>query len=253
MRIDDAGPPLTIEPLHTRSYAEDVHRQLRSAILRGEAPPDSRLPTEAELGARFAVSRTVIREAIAHLRAEGLVVSRQGKGMFVASRAMPPVLRFTRLRSDADALVHLFELRVVVEIGAAELAARVRTKADLAALRAALDAMHDAIEAGANGADADVAFHYAVARATHNPYFAEFLDFVGTRFREALTGAWQNSRERGHGPYPALAEHARLFDAIERGDPAAAGRAARAHLDRAAARLGYARAGRHGKTAGRRR
>lgn len=234
---------LTIKPVASASLFETVSRQLRRAIVSGEVSLGSRLPSETGLAARFGVSRTVIREAIAHLRSEGLVVTYQGKGMFVASTSSANVLRFTGTRHDRESLSQLFELRAVVEIGAAELAARHRSLADLAKLKRSLASMKHSIERedAEGGADADVAFHFAVTRATRNPYFGEVLDFLRGRFREAVTHAWANSRATGHGPYPAYAEHERIFAAIVAADPVAAARATRIHVDKAAARLGFAR------------
>lgn len=236
---------LTIEPVAGTSLFENVYRQLRKAIVSGEAPAGGRLPSETGLAARFGVSRTVIREAIAHLRSEGLVVTYQGKGMFVASTSSANVLRFTGTRHDRQSLPQLFELRAVVEIGAAELAARHRGPADVAKLKRSLASMKLSIERedAAGGADADVAFHFAVARATRNPYFSDVLDFLRGRFRDAVAHAWSHSRAAGHGPYPAYSEHERIFAAIAAADPAAAARATRIHLDKAAERLGFARPG----------
>lgn len=238
-------PSLTIEPVAGTSLFEHVYRQLRKAIVSGEVRTGSRLPSETGLAERFGVSRTVIREAIAHLRSEGLVVTYQGKGMFVASTSSANVLRFTGTRHDLESLSQLFALRAVVEIGAAELAARHRGRADLARLRRSLASMKLSIqrEDAAAGADADVAFHFAIAHATGNPYFGEVLDFLRGRFREAVTHAWTHSRAAGHGPYPAYAEHERIFAAIAAADPVGAARATRLHVDRAAARLGFARPG----------
>lgn len=242
----DPRPGLRLTSVGGTSLLANVSAQLRDAIARGDAPPGSRLPTEAELTTRFGVSRTVVREAIAHLRAEGLVVAYQGKGMYVTSSAAPNVLRLADARHDQRSLARLFELRAVVEVGAAEVAARHREPADLAQMRQALATMRRAIDSGdgslaASGADGDVAFHYAIARATQNPYFGEVLDFLRARFRGAIARAWANSRAAGHGPVPAYAEHLKMFEAIEAGDARAAARAARNHLDRAARRLGFER------------
>ena len=66
--------------------SDAVGSALEKRIRSGALTPGERLPTEAQLGAQFAVSRAVVREAVARLKAEGLVESRQGSGVFVATR-----------------------------------------------------------------------------------------------------------------------------------------------------------------------
>ena len=98
--------------------------QLTHDILSGRLKAGERLPTEQRMMAAFGVSRTVVREAAAALKSEGLVVSRRGSGAFVAEDASR---RPFRIDPDAlgtnGAIVHVMELRLCVEIEAAALAA----------------------------------------------------------------------------------------------------------------------------------
>ena len=89
-------PPLTLEtPAHDAAlgcspravFAHALVERLSGEILSGRLAPGAQLPTEQELIAASGVSRTVVREAIAALRAEGLVVTRQGAGAFCSPRA----------------------------------------------------------------------------------------------------------------------------------------------------------------------
>ena len=73
-----------------RSLAHELITRLTADITSGNIPPGARLPTEQELIAATGVSRTVVREAVAALRAEGLVVTRQGVGAFVPENARRP-------------------------------------------------------------------------------------------------------------------------------------------------------------------
>ncbi|MFJ8199089.1 GntR family transcriptional regulator [Streptomyces sp. NPDC096152] len=68
---------------------QQVAAAIREAILSGEFAPDSLLPSEAQLMARYGVSRPTVRNAIAALRAEGLIDVRHGKGSFVRSDGQP--------------------------------------------------------------------------------------------------------------------------------------------------------------------
>ncbi|MCZ7563442.1 MAG: FadR family transcriptional regulator [Burkholderiales bacterium] len=212
---------------------------LRARIESAELAPGARLPTEQALGERFAVSRAVVREAIARLKADGYVETRQGAGALVAAR---PGLASFRIgaggRLDAGALAQIFELRAAVETAAARLAAERRTRGDLAAIRAALGRMANAIDEGHDGAAADDAFHRAIATATHNGYMQRFVEFLGYHFSESRRPSWTEDGRRAGRPQAAQREHERLCAAIVRGDPAAAARAAEDHLRGSATRLG---------------
>src|SRR5215210_4601587 len=103
--------------------SDKVARQLAEAIDRGELKPGERLPRERELTDSFSVSRMVVREALSQLKSEGLIEARQGLGAFVA---VDPQRDSFRLRSPGDNghdLQQIFELRVIVESAAAEMAA----------------------------------------------------------------------------------------------------------------------------------
>jgi GntR family transcriptional repressor for pyruvate dehydrogenase complex len=126
------------------------------------------------------VSRTVIREAVAALRAEGLVLTRQGIGSFVAEQPAHALFRLEpgQAASLTDAL-HIMELRTAVETEAAGLAAERATKAQRGAIHAALAAIDAAIERGEPAVGEDFAFHAVITDATANPQFRQFLDFLG--------------------------------------------------------------------------
>jgi DNA-binding FadR family transcriptional regulator len=153
---------------------------VRSDIVEGRIAPGARLPTEQEMIAAFGVSRTVVREAVAALRAEGLVATRQGVGAFVAEEAP---LRPFRIEPGGLAslgeVLQVMELRTGVETEAAGLAAERATRSNLKALDAALRVIDGAIQRGESAVAEDFAFHRAIAEATGNPHFVRFLEFLG--------------------------------------------------------------------------
>lgn len=209
--------------------------RLAAAIRAGEFQPGARLPTEMQLVGRFAVSRAVVREAIARLKSEGYVESRQGSGAFVAAKPGLANFRIAAQLTAAD-LAHVFELRSVIEVGMAELAAQRRSKADIAALDAAFMQMHQALENGTDGAEADDAFHAAIAIAAHNPYLAQFAAFLAQHFSATRQVTWQPEARESGSTLAAQSEHLDLLKAIRRGDVEAAGFAARRHIAGAAER-----------------
>ena len=163
-----------------RSLVESLVADLRAEILDGKIPVGGKLPSEAALTAQHAVSRTVVREAVAALRSEGLVEPRQGSGVYVTGtrRAFP--LPFENLASEKlSSLVEMMEFRIAVEAESAALAAARRSPAQDARIAETLDALDRAAEEGQATGALDLEFHLAVAQATNNPRFVDFLTALG--------------------------------------------------------------------------
>lgn len=224
-----------------RALPEEVASALAVELASGPLRPGDRLPTEQMLVARFRVSRAVVREAISRLKSDGLVVSRRGSGLYVA----PPARRRS-FRLDAGALAAadlaevgaVLELRLAVEEAAAAFAARRRTPAQLAAIGLAHEAMAATDDWDGAGVAADIEFHCKVAEATGNPRFTGFITFLGDSLAEAIRAARAAASEPDGTRRVTTEEHARILAAIAAGDPAAARRAARAHLRGARRRMG---------------
>jgi DNA-binding FadR family transcriptional regulator len=162
------------------SRTEEVARRLREEILSGALAPGAQLPTEQQLVARLGISRTVVREAVAALRAEGLLVTRQGVGAFVADGLDQRPFRVdTANLTSLDRVLHLIELRAAIETEAAGLAAERHRPRHLQHMTKALAAMDAALEHGDAAVRADFEFHCAVAAATGNPFFVEVLRYLG--------------------------------------------------------------------------
>src|SRR5882757_5672979 len=142
----------------TAQVADWFAREIRAGHLKS----GEKLPTEQELISQFNVSRTVIREAMASLRSEGLVISRQGSGVFVGDHQANPTFRIVsdEVRSLTE-VQNVLQLRLAVEVEAAAIAAEKRSDDDLAVMREHLDAIDASIAAGESAVDSDFAFHRA--------------------------------------------------------------------------------------------
>jgi len=218
-------PPLRL----TREIAERIADEIATARL----PPGAKLPTEQEMVAAMGVSRTVVREAVAALRAQGLIVTRQGAGAFVAADAdrRPFQLAFDGLPSIAEVL-DVMELRASVEVEAAGLSAERGSPAACRRVASALAAIDAALDRGESAIAEDFAFHRAIAAATSNRQFVHFLEYLG-RFiipRQSIRVAAH--RPEGQRTYLETfqREHATISAAITARDPAAAREAMRIHL-----------------------
>src|SRR6185295_17666243 len=170
--------PLLKRLAPARNLTEEVVDQLAAEIRGGKMVPGSRLPTEAALMRALGVSRTVVREAIAALRSEGLVVTRQGSGAYVAADASRVPFRITKPDGSgaiAD-VIKIMELRLAVELEAAALAAERATAPQVAAIKRALVDIDRAIARGDGAVKEDFDFHRSIAEATGNPHFEQFLE-----------------------------------------------------------------------------
>jgi DNA-binding FadR family transcriptional regulator len=183
--------------------------------------------------AAFGVSRTVVREAVSALRAEGLVTSRQGAGVFVARDAglRPFRIGHGGLHSIDDVL-KVMELRLAVEVEAAVLAAERASAPEIAAIGRALEGIDAAIRRGEGAVNEDFAFHRAIAAATGNAHFVRFLEFLGHLFipRQSIRLELATPSEQHAYLARVQREHRRMFDAISARDPGDARRAMRDHL-----------------------
>ena len=230
---------MRIRPLAPEAkLSHRLFERLSGEIRSGRLAPGARLPTEAALTRAARVSRTVVREAVAALRAEGLVVTRQGVGAFVAEPGRAPFrIEPERLESLAETL-NVMELRLGVEIESAGLAAERATRAQLRAIGEAFEAMARATGAGRSAVDEDLAFHRAIAEATGNPEFPRFLQFIGHHLIPRRTVSGLPERMGGQRAYLALIheEHRRIQAAIAAHDPKAAREAMRRHLTRSLTR-----------------
>lgn len=227
-----------------RSLAQGVVEQISGTIRQGTLKPGDKLPTESSLMSQHGVSRTVVREAISHLQAAGLVQTRHGIGTFVIERAQPGLgLEAENILTLRDVL-SILELRIGIETETAGLAASRRSEDQVNELAAALDEMQQAMADGRSAVEADKRFHLLIAQGTGNRYFVEMLERLGNAIipRARLnTPVLEQSVRAEDKPADFLErvsrEHDDIFRAIERRDPEAARAAMRTHLSNSRERL----------------
>jgi DNA-binding FadR family transcriptional regulator len=210
-----------------------VYAQILAMIVDGQFALNARLPSEWELCERFRTSRPVVREALARLRADRIVVSRKGSGSYVVKRPDQAILRFTPAGSIAD-IERCFRFRMEVESAAAAMAAEMREADDLAAIRGA----YDALARGRLGVEEDIRFHQVVAEATHNQYYIATQASLRADLLRGMTVMRNLSLLRPPARLKLVQdEHCAVMLAIEEGDPDKARAAMRAHIDAARKRM----------------
>ncbi|MEM8513659.1 GntR family transcriptional repressor for pyruvate dehydrogenase complex [Massilia sp. MP_M2] len=222
-----------------RNLAQGVIEQIGAAVKQGILKPGDKLPTESSLMAHHGVSRTVVREAISHLQASGLVQTRHGIGTFVLDRPQ------TGLGLDAENILTLrdvlaiLELRIGVETETAGLAASRRNEEQVRELAGALDEMQQAMAEGISAVESDKRFHLLIAQATGNRYFVDILAQLGNAIipRARLNTPVLEQDKPADFLERVSREHDDIFRAIERRDPEAARAAMRTHLSNSRERL----------------
>lgn len=221
--------------LERASLAEQVAASLSERIASGELAPGGQLPSEGELIATFGVARTVVREAIAKLKALGVVEVYHGKGAFVSALPLDVLLlKLRRLSPERELLPHVWEMRELLETRIAALAAERRDEADLRRLEGAVADMADALARGELGAAEDEAFHRHLTSAAKNPVLEQvMLELAGL-----IAASRRSSLERPERPGASNAEHTAILAAVRAGDADGASRAMALHLRRGFVRPG---------------
>ena len=230
---------MTIDPGKPASHRREtlssqVVRTIAERIRLGEYARGSQLPTEKVLIDELGVSRTVVREAIANLRASGLVSIQHGIGAFIRDDAGVPPFRLAGERlTVAENQLKGLELRVGIESEAAALAAERRTQADLDAMAKVCDAMDLAAARASRETQTDFEFHCAVAIASQNEHFFGIFNYLGETLMPRM-------RMQGYAVDDAVfsanlarvnAEHRKVLAAIAASDIDGARDAMRKHLN----------------------
>ncbi len=213
------------------TLADRVYDHLVEQIASGAYAPEARLPTEHELADFFDVSRPIVRDALSRLREDGLIYSRQGSGSYVRARRkeLRP-LGYARVETVAD-IQRCYEFRITIEPDAAFLAARRRNAEATEVIKRALDEMGDATRLKKHRAEADFAFHLAIAEAANNHYYSTSLSAL----KEHIAVGMKLHGISLMGPTPSLAhvfeEHEAIFAAIKNGEAETARDLMKRHLE----------------------
>jgi GntR family transcriptional regulator, transcriptional repressor for pyruvate dehydrogenase complex len=228
---------LSVDRIPSVNRAEQVARNLAELVRSGAYPPGARLPSEHAIAAQFGVSRAVVREAVARLKTEGLVTTRQGDGAFVGDWRAKTLHLDPAISQDLESVLMIDELRKGLEAEAAALAAGRRADVEMKRIEAARIRAEAITAARGDSVVADVAFHRAIAEATHNPYYVAVLDYLTQFVVPAVRASRGHAALREDFAREVAAEHREIAEAIRRRDGDAARAAAQNHLDRALARI----------------
>ena len=218
-------------PVQTLKVFEQVAVQIEERILKGQLRSGDRLPTERDLAEQFHVSRTAVREALKILAQKGLVDMRPGRGTIVIDGA-PGALQDSlglvmKLQlGEVGGSNKLVEVRELLEVEIAGLAAIRATEIEIESMRSAVEEMDETLDNADAFITADNAFHQALARATQNTLILILVNSIVNLLSEQRK---QIFAVEG-GPQRGQVHHKRILESIIQRDVDAARAAMRAHL-----------------------
>jgi GntR family transcriptional repressor for pyruvate dehydrogenase complex len=220
-----------IEQTSSGQTIDDVVARVSDLIKRAQLKPGDRLPPERELAKQLGVSRPSLRTGLRVLASMGVLKSRQGAGTFVADG--PPTLDSEPLRLLAAlhgfSFDHMFDVRSILEVGAAGLAAEHATAEQLATLAEEIAEMYAALNDPQEYLVHDIRFHRAVAAASGNATLATLVEMVSAVLYERR----RDTIERAHDFRESLDLHQQVYRAIRAHQPEEARAAMREHILRA--------------------
>jgi DNA-binding FadR family transcriptional regulator len=238
-------PYAKIQPLQRLSLFEALADQIEEWILSGQLEPGAKFPSEDSLRRQFAVSRPVVREALARLRERGLIETVSGSGTFVkhpdADHLSEAVLRHLRVAAGGtDSIRKVYEARLAIETATARLAAERATEHDIEHISTRLAAMRTDRDDLQRWTASDLGFHLAVASASHNPFLLTLLTPLVKVIEQGIIESFRSRQAVESG----LKAHERILERIVTHDPPRAEEAMRDHLADSERRFAAARAGR---------
>jgi GntR family transcriptional regulator, transcriptional repressor for pyruvate dehydrogenase complex len=221
-------PRQFLTPVHRTTLTGDIYRKMVTHLIRGDWAPGERIPPERELCQQLGVGRASLREALKALEIIGMIETRLGDGTYVCQRSeflSRPLLWAITSSSEAE-VQELVEARKLIEVELAGLAAERATPSDLRQIGVHLDQMESSIGDMDQFQRSDIAFHLAIAQASHNRILMNALLLIRN-----LLQNWIGSALKIHGvAEKALQQHQRIFLGIAKKNPPAARAEMQTHL-----------------------
>lgn len=217
------------QQIKVETPVDKIIRQIRGLITSGQLSPGDRLPAERKLAEKFGVSRGPVRDALQKLEFYGILKTLPQSGTVVAGMGIAALegLMTDVLRIEEHDFAALVDTRVTLEVRAAQLAAEHRTAEDLMMMSNALQAYEQKLRAGERAVEEDLLFHLKIAEAGRNAVLKSLMLIITP---DIVSNYRKYNVCDGEVELKTLGEHEEILRQIQLQDPAAAGRAMRAHL-----------------------
>lgn len=217
--------------------SDAIYDSIVTLIAQGDFALNSRMPSESKLSEMFDASRPVVREALARLREDGVIVSRQGSGSYIRRQPDPAVLELAPVGSIAD-VQRCFEFRAGLEPIAAGLAALRWEAEDMEKIDICMAALERCVRNGIIGTDEDNRLHEAIAEATHNNYHSSIQRQLRQHILAGMNITRSLSLRRTQRRVQLVQdEHVAVVEAIRKRDADAASEHMRTHVLNARRRM----------------
>ncbi len=217
------------EPIERRKVYELIAERLLARISERRWKPGDALPTERQLMESYRVGRSSVREALRILESKGLIRA-LNKGAFAIAEygSMLNHSLHLLLALQETNLRELFEVRKILEVEVAGLAAARRTDADLTQMARAIDEMVEGLSSEDRYIAADLQFHLTIADASRNRIALHMMQAIRDLLHRALGSIYHIPGS----PQRSIAQHRLILAAIAAGDPDQAQHHMREHLFR---------------------
>lgn len=200
------------------SIPERVIDEIRDALLRGDLRPGDRLPTESQLASKFLVSRIAVREAMKMLSVMGVVEIKRGNGTYIAkniSASMIDPFIFS-LIVEKKTPEELLDLREMLEIGILEIVLKRATKDDIEKMEEAVKLLEEDSKKAEKDSEIlkehNLGFHYAFAKATHNPMVVKIAEALWEIFAFTIKESTLKKTEE------SVQDHKMILEALKEKD-----------------------------------
>jgi GntR family transcriptional repressor for pyruvate dehydrogenase complex len=220
-----------LEPVKKTRLYEEIVKQLTDLIIKGSLKPGDRLPTERDIAVELNVSRTAIREALRSMEMMGFIESKVGEGTFIKKITLNNVIdpfSFI-LCQDKKLIMELIEVRLLLEVEVAKLAARKINDEKAVDILRSLNLMENEIENGGIGIKGDNEFHNSLAKAAENTALSKILNMCGDLLNSTREAALKSMRDTRIG----LSQHREIYFAVKEGNEKKATELMKKHLKEA--------------------
>ncbi len=224
---------MEVTKISPRNIYEEVAERIKRQIENGELRPGDKLPSARELSEFYHVGRSTVREALSALKAMGLVEIRHGEGSYVRGSADHPaeLPGLSSVFMKKESLLELLEARKALEVSNAAIAAEKRTEEDMRRFESILHRMKDHLGNETEGEKADMEFHLALARATHNSIMVRLLETISSQMETAIRETRRLQMYANKSVSRQLwREHDEIYEAVKLQEPELAQEKMRHHL-----------------------
>jgi GntR family transcriptional repressor for pyruvate dehydrogenase complex len=223
---------MEFRPIKTKKIYEEIIEQIKAMIAEGKLCPGDKLMSERELAEKMQVGRSAVREAFRALEAMKIIEIKPGEGTFIREASSDYIIEALSLvlNVEQETAQELMELRVILEVQCAGLAAKRRTEKDLESMKRALQKMEQDLKDGEYGEKADFTFHYYIAKAAKNTMVLRLMTNVSESMSNIMRTARVKIYRKPGSAQHLLEEHWAIYQAIEDSNPQLSQKAMYDHL-----------------------